>query len=41
MYLSQIIQLLLWPLVILITYWLVRYNLKKLNKKLTEDGEEV
>ncbi|MDD2632428.1 MAG: hypothetical protein RBR47_12290 [Bacteroidales bacterium] len=41
MYLSQIIQLLLWPLVILITYWLVRYNLKKLNKKLAEDGEEV
>ncbi|HZK08195.1 MAG TPA: hypothetical protein VFC92_08340 [Bacteroidales bacterium] len=41
MHLLQIIQLLLWPAVILITYWLARYYLKKLNKKLVEDGENV
>ena len=41
MYLTQIIRLILWPAVILISYWLVRYNLKKLNKKLAEDGEDV
>lgn len=41
MYLLQIIQILLWPAVILVTYWLVRYNLKKLNKKLIEDGEDI
>lgn len=41
MYLSEIIHLLLWPAAILVSYWLVKYNLKKLNKKLAEDGEEV
>lgn len=40
MYLSQIIYFLTWPAVILISWWLVNYYLKKLDNKLTEDGEE-
>lgn len=40
MYLTQIIYLLTWPAVILISWGLVNFYLKKLDKKLAEDGEE-
>lgn len=40
MYLSEILYFLSWPAMILISWWLVRYYLKKLDKKLVEDGEE-
>lgn len=39
MYLTQILYLFTWPAVILISYWLILRNLKKLDKKLAEDGE--
>lgn len=40
MYLTQILYFLTWPAVILISWWLVNYYMKKLDKKLAEDGEE-
>lgn len=40
MHLTQILYLLSWPAVILLSYWLISVNLKKLSKKLAEDGEE-
>ena len=40
MYLIQILYLLTWPGVILLSYWLVNFYLKKLDKKLAKDGEE-
>ncbi len=39
MYLTQILYLLSWPAMILLSYWLIKVYLKKLNKKLAEDGE--
>lgn len=41
MYLTQILYLLTWPGVIILSYWLVKVYLKKLDKKLAEDGEEI
>lgn len=40
MYLTQILYFLTWPAVILLSYWLIKYYLKKLDKKLAEDGEQ-
>jgi hypothetical protein len=39
MYWSEIIYFLTWPLLIFVSYHAVVYYLKKLDKKLTEDGE--
>jgi hypothetical protein len=39
MYITQIIHFLTLPAIIIITYWWAQVNLKKLDKKLAEDGE--
>lgn len=41
MHWTQIIFFLTWPGVILLSYWLIKVYLKKLDKKLAEDGEEI
>lgn len=40
MYWSQILYFLSWPLLIYVSYRFVLYYLKRLDKKLAEDGEE-
>jgi hypothetical protein len=40
MHLTQILYLLTLPGIIILSYWLVRLYLRKLDKKLTEDGED-
>ncbi len=39
MYWVQIIHFLTWPLFLFVTYRLIIYYLKKLDRKLAEDGE--
>jgi hypothetical protein len=39
MYITQIIHFLTLPAIIAISYWWARVNLRKLEKKLAEDGE--
>ena len=39
MYITQILYFLTWPLLIFVSYKLVIYYLKKLDKKLVEDND--
>ena len=39
MYLTQLLYLLSWPVMTLLSYWLINVYLRKLNKKLAEDSE--
>lgn len=39
MYITQILYFLTWPLLIFVSYKLVIYYLKKLDKKLAEDND--
>jgi predicted permease len=39
MYISSIIGYLMWPVIILISYWMVRWALRKFDKKVAEEKE--
>lgn len=39
MYLTQILYLISWPAMIMLSYWLIKVYLRKMNKKLADDGE--
>lgn len=39
MYISNIIGYLTWPAIIILSYWMIRWALKRFEKKLAEDSE--